>query len=772
MKKKLIVFFIFLSFFCFYFTYPATILALPETGGTIPNLTIESNGQVLGFFDDIWGLIVSIFQVITGTYKYVAKDYEVPTIDTRNKTNDYDREDKDYSSRAYSENTKKYRRGVWFNEVLTTNKYVDATINKGDRDCGEIIVSELVYYFYTKGEKILYERGKTDNPIDYDPSKQRPRWLKSDSCYINAYRNIQDVPQGVFKVATEDPELNELFGKDNGAAAASTQINENIRTVIPDNYQGETAPDNNDTGYKIRQLIQDTDKQEEAMLIHFIPEKNKNLISCNDNATLNRDNIRHYFGCNLNPGSWSSNGCKDNLLPIDTTNVGCGEKHQLNGPGLSQRGAHGLGLSGYLYRDIVKLYLGNNVYFNDIDKIDDRTFNIVMIDDTDFDGDRISDNDENCQGLVKQNIGEFYTKPDLYTGTGGYTQVDKEWKKCEEAGIYEKIEKPFLSSGPNYTLTEKCYPVLFGITLHHYLLGIAEIPHNWHLEALKALTLTHRYTALTHGGSGFLKNSSAVQVFQCNEVFHNLGTSDKATNLGMAVELTRDEMVFNKADNEWANATARSAFCSPGSDNPSFDGFKYEKISYVVDGLGNGQINTNNNINGVCFEGVGYTSPPPTVTSSLSSTGQVIYTTQSHQSRIKEKYDLAKTNDNQYLKPYSANCQLDERIFPALNQLVSEFNSNNPDNQLTFISCYRNLDQQTKLYEKSLTNNGDDQYKAISQINYPGTSPHHTGRSIDFGDKYGKLSSNSSSYLWLVKNASQFGFYNHQLEPEHWDYNP
>ncbi len=62
--------------------------------------------------------------------------------------------------------------------------------------------------------------------------------------------------------------------------------------------------------------------------------------------------------------------------------------------------------------------------------------------------------------------------------------------------------------------------------------------------------------------------------------------------------------------------------------------------------------------------------------------------------------------------------------------------------------------------------------KTISQINYPGTSPHQTGRAIDFGDKSGKLTSQSPAYKWLVSNASRFGFYHHQLEPEHWNYKP
>lgn len=753
-----------ITLFCFFLIRPVPSFAQFEPESTTSSQIIQPNGQVLGWLDDIGAFIVQIFQVITGTYNYVAKDYEVPTIDTRNETNQYDRPDKDYSSRAYSEETKKYRKGVWFYEVLTTGKYDDGVINKGDPNCREIIISELVYYFSTKGEKVLYKRGQTKEPIGYESVTLRPRGLQRDSCYIEAYRNIQDVPQGVFNIATEDPELSELFGEDSGAAAASTQLNENIRTVIPDNYQGESAPDDNDTDYKVRRLIQDTDKQEEVMLLHFIPEKNKNLISCNNNATLNRDNIRDYFECSLNPGSWSGNKCKDINLPIDITNVGCGDKFQLNGPGVSQRGAHGLGLSGYLYRDIMKLYLGNNIYFDEDRGVDDKKFTVIMIDDTDFNKDGVSDNDANCQALVDREYADWYDKPDLYSGSGGYTQVDKEWVKCEEAGIYEKIQKNLFDfSGPNYTLTGDCYPAVH-LSLHYYLLGIAEISHNWHLEALKALTLTHRYTALEHGGSGFLKNNSDVQVFQCNEVLHNDKTGDEATNLGIAVELTRDELAYNLSDKKMAYATARSAFCGPGSNNPSFDGFKYEKISYVASGIGSNQtINTLNNISGICFEGISYTFANKDISQSPNNSSLQVY--QYNQA----PQVLGQTSN---LVDQTSPCLLDNRLFSSLDQLISAFNSQNPNNRLNLISCYRSTKEQENLWQQYLSENKGDQLKTMSQINYPGASPHQTGQAIDFGDKFGKLSAQSSSYKWLVSNASRFGFYHHQLEPEHWEYRP
>jgi len=798
MIKKIII----IGLFCLFFLYPASILAQQNTQPTDSNPTIEPSPQVLGIFDNIWNFIVNIFQQITGTYTYIAKEYKVPTIDTRQETNKYDREDKDYSSRAYSENTKKYRKGVWFYEVLTTKKYDDGIINKDDRNCGEISISELVYYFYTKEEKILYKRGEPNNPIDYDPSKLKAHGLKTDdSCYINAYSNIQDVPQGVFNVLTDNPELNSLLKGGGGAAAASTQINENIRTLIPDNYQGETAPDNNDTDAKVRRLIQDTDKQEESMLLNIIPAKNQDLISCNDDTSLNRDNLRDYFECNVNPNKWISNKCSVNGVILDTSNVGCGEKHQINGPGVSQRGAHGLALSGYFYRDIMNLYYGNNIDIGTSDGIDDKVITVVMEDDTDFNKDGISDNDANCQALVGKYALE-YNKVDLDKGTGG-VRVDAvgdgdDMSPCDK---YIKVEKYDGYTGPNYQLTGKCYSTV-KLTLHNYLLGIAEVWHDWHLEAWKALTLTHRHTALQSGK--VLWNSSKDQVFQCSEVFHNVKTGDEATNQGIAVELTRDEIVIDKATRKRAYVTARSAFCGPGSSNSSFDGFKYEKISYAFEALP-GQMKYTN-IRGICFEGLSYNithtfgddpNNPTTVKGTISDNsiknnnitripssrsktvaaslnGNLYYFNDTtRQSPIKENYDLVDVDNGKWLTSFSSqtNCQLDNRVSPALTSLIEKLNQEIPDNKLIPKNCYRNFETQMELWNQGLIKY-QDTYTNLIWHSYPGTSTHQTGRVIDFYDQIGRLNQSSTTYQWLLQNASTYGFYHYKLEPWHWEYNP
>lgn len=792
MIKKI---FIILIFYCLFFLHPVPILALSEPATTTPNSTIESNGQVLGIFDDLWDFVISLFQSIKESFTYLTKNYSVPTIDTRKEITNYKRKDKDYSARTYPEKTKKYRKGVWFNDVLTTEKYNDEVINVGDHDCGEIVISELVYYFYVKGEKILYERGKPNNPIDYDPSKLKAYSLKADSCYINADKNIQDVPHGVFNVSADIDKLDALLQLD-GAAATSNQINENIRTLIPNNYQGEDAPDDNNTGEKIRRLIQDTDKQEETMLLNIIPAKSQDLISCNDDASLNRQNVRDYFECNLNPNKWISNKCTVNGVIIDTSNVGCGGLHVINGPGVSQRGAHGLALSGYLYRDIMKLYYGNNIDFTTDVGIDDKEVTVVMEDDTDFNSDGISDNDANCQALVNDKRAIEYDKVDLDIGDGGVN--DDGETDCDK---YVKVEKYPGYTGPNYTLSGKCYPTVT-LTLHNYLLGIAEVWHDWHLEAWKALTLTHRHTALQSGK--VLWNSSKDQVFQCSEVFHNLKTGDEATNQGIAVSLVRDEIVIDKASQKRAYITARTAFCGSGSDNPSFDGFKYEKVSYAFEALPGKMENTN--IRGICFEGLSYnlthtfaddpnnstavkgtisdnsiknnnitripSSRSKTVSASLN--GNLYYFNDTiKQTPIKDDYDLVDVDNGKWLSsfPNFTNCQLDSRVTPALTSLINKLNQDVPDNKLIPKNCYRSFETQMELWNQGLSKY-QDTYTNLMWHSYPGTSIHQTGRVIDFYNQIGRLSSSSPTYQWLLQNGSTYGFYHYKLEPWHWEYNP
>jgi|GEM_PF-858439 hypothetical protein len=767
---------IFIIFTLIFITFinPFPVVAEPAFEPENYDISVAETPRQPGFFESLWNFFVGLFQQIFGTGSYISKNYQVPTEDTRQNTSKYNQDDKDYGSRVMSESIKNYRKGVWFYEVLTLTgnqkKYENEIINKEEKNprCPKIRISDLVYFFYTQNQKILYQRGQPDQPLEYDSGLMNRfrTGLSDSSCYLNAYSNIQDVPQGVFNIQTDDAALNEKLKAD-GAAVASTQLNDSIRTVIPNNAQGETAPADNNDSQKIKLLIEDTDKQEQSMLLNILPDQSHDQISCNNDSTLNRDNLRDYFSCNLTPNNWN-NKCSTNGVVLDFKNIPCGgsdnakegEDYVKNGEGLSQRGAHGLALSGYRYKDIISLYHGNNV---DVErKFDDHDrgpIKVVII----------TDYGNNSDSVCPKRFGEEnYTKVNLYRGSGG---VDKDGNVCNK---YEKIPITDIFNPPNppYRLTGDCYSMVTVPTLYEYLLGVAEVSRQWHVEAQKALAITHRHTAIQKKG-GILHDNSDDQAFRCDQVLLNEAKDQDGnfTNQRIGIDLTNGEVVVDKNSREQLYSTARTAFCGPGSFNHAFDGFKYEQISYAFEAVP-GPMKTTN-IQGICFEGVGSTLLTTTQISTITnSQGITSFESKSHQSRIDEKYDLTQIDNGKYLKTYQGNCQLDERIFSPLNQLVSAFNANNPGNQLSFLSCYRSLDQQTNLWQENLNQNNGNQYKTISQINYPGTSPHHTGRAIDFSDKNGKLTSNSPAYQWLVANASKFGFYHHQLEPEHWDYNP
>jgi LAS superfamily LD-carboxypeptidase LdcB len=92
-------------------------------------------------------------------------------------------------------------------------------------------------------------------------------------------------------------------------------------------------------------------------------------------------------------------------------------------------------------------------------------------------------------------------------------------------------------------------------------------------------------------------------------------------------------------------------------------------------------------------------------------------------------------------------------------------------------SGFRSPETQKRLWEEALEKYGSPE-KARKWVAPPGSSPHQTGRAIDFylGDK--NSSGNVANlqrlpaYKWLVQNAVCFGFYPYQAEPWHWEYNP
>jgi hypothetical protein len=146
--------------------------------------------------------------------------------------------------------------------------------------------------------------------------------------------------------------------------------------------------------------------------------------------------------------------------------------------------------------------------------------------------------------------------------------------------------------------------------------------------------------------------------------------------------------------------------------------------------------------------------------------------------RIKEDYDLGQT-DPSHLKEFTGwpdgkTCLLDDRIFPALNDLIITFNIAFPDAVISCDSggCYRSYEYQKEIWERNKQNYATEE-EAAKHTARPGDSPHHTGRAIDFIINGSRPRDKESKYVqWFYQNGNNFGFYNYEDEPWHWEYNP
>ena len=195
MIKKIVLI---ISFFSLFWLTPTTVTAQSDPPSGNPPQEQSSPG----FFQTIWEAITRFFNYLIFGIQYVSEDYQASTKDTRHLTNDYTRDDKDIASRAIPESVKRYRKGVWFYEVLTKpHKYKNETI-KSDQDiCPDMKISDIAYVMYQQNQKILYQQGNPDQPLEYDPNLMNQFRFEIKhplSCYLNAYNNIQDVPQGLF----------------------------------------------------------------------------------------------------------------------------------------------------------------------------------------------------------------------------------------------------------------------------------------------------------------------------------------------------------------------------------------------------------------------------------------------------------------------------------------------------------------------------------------------------------------------------------------------
>lgn len=299
-----------------------------------------------------WSSISNWFNNLFGVSDYVTKDY-TPSTTSDNSTN-YNNDNKDMTSRTTPESQLTFNKGVYLKKILD-NTYTNKTIPAQDI-CPEIKLSDIVYYYYTTGQKILYDPNDSKKPIEYDSrlmEKFKVTLSKNSSCYINLYNNLQDVPQGDYQ------------GKANAAAISSKQLNNSLRTPISISNQGDDIPSDNLSTVSAEIIVKDNDKQEKTMLMGFIPNQGQSSLNTDDRSSL-RDN----FGQWMQPDDWKSEPPErtDSDLESGDWEIGghCrSDRNQVckaegsHCRGMSQYGALGMAEAGKGYEEILKFYYGN-----------------------------------------------------------------------------------------------------------------------------------------------------------------------------------------------------------------------------------------------------------------------------------------------------------------------------------------------------------------------------------------------------------------------------
>jgi len=330
-----------------FFTTPTIVLA-------------QSNPDPLS---SLWtGVADIVFSIVNSVFNFIIKPFFIPaTINNSDTNTNFDQSDKDMTTRAISDSNREYNIGLYLNGVINGD-YEDKTISyacnnscstsKIDSNCTDIKLSTLAYYFYKKGDKKLYQSGSSI-PIAYNSGKMESykySLVSDNSCYENLYSNSSIIPSGNYQ------------GGD--AAASSEQLNNVIRTPIPDSTQ--VSPIGESLFDKIKALIEGTNQNQPLLYRNIIPQSSQE--GNNDLASLQKSvddyltpedeqeepPIRDDSDLELESGDWEIGGhCSSNKDP-STCNA--------NGShcrGMSQYGALGMAQEGKGYEDILKFYYGN-----------------------------------------------------------------------------------------------------------------------------------------------------------------------------------------------------------------------------------------------------------------------------------------------------------------------------------------------------------------------------------------------------------------------------
>jgi len=315
------------------------------------------------FWADLWATIGSFFSNFRMEIKsWFSKERPIPCVPKPNFT-DYDDVSQDANTRAQAQSTQKYRKGTYLRSIIE-GRYTDYVIayfcgeictnTKISDSCTDIKYSTLVYFFYKKGEKILYDKDDHKNPIAYDSEKMDSYNYtlpaNSDTYFRNLYNNISQIPRGSFQEEKD------------AAGVASRELNNSLRTFIPASKQTATPSGSVFDPEGAKAMIVDNSTQQEAVFSSFIPNESlKSIVgrygkkeSVPYDAT-KAATLKEMYKDYLHPYSWQLD--QEGLPEREDSGPCPAEKSHCHG--MSQYGALGMAINGASYEGILKAYYGN-----------------------------------------------------------------------------------------------------------------------------------------------------------------------------------------------------------------------------------------------------------------------------------------------------------------------------------------------------------------------------------------------------------------------------
>ena len=359
MLKKFIIISLFLIVPFFNFS-PKFVIA-QSTSDTTEQQSSQTDWQ------QFWSSILNLFTSLRSDIKLsFSKEYPI-SCQPKTKFTDYNASDQDINSRAQAQSVQEYRKGSYLRAILD-GQFSDDIIThicngtcsdtKIDDSCTDIRYSTLVYFFYKKGEKILYDKDDHKTPIDYDPAKMDSYNYtlpaNSDTYFKNLYNNISQIPRGAFQ------------GEPNTAGSVSQELGDSLRTMVPAKNQLGSAPATLKTQDDAKQAITNNDLKKRTLYTNFIPakyipqnlkvssdKKDTQTLGVNSNQTAT---LQELFRVNLLPKVQQTD--EEDAPEREDENNDCNaEKSHCRG--MSQYGALGMALAGKSYEEILKAYYGN-----------------------------------------------------------------------------------------------------------------------------------------------------------------------------------------------------------------------------------------------------------------------------------------------------------------------------------------------------------------------------------------------------------------------------